>query len=172
MGNNTGSPMCDVNRDFVDGDFEDASYPAESWSPRGSQVRLNIYHLDDSWADTNVMSQRFGLGGAFHAGIEIHGREWTYGVSGIECGEPRFHKVHVFHESIPLGKTSLPAGDVEALVRDMRSSWSGQDYHLFDNNCTNFADEFSVELVGNRIPPWVGRLPQIASQASALGFNI
>lgn len=166
MGSTAGSPMCSVDHDFLNNNFE------ETWSPRGSQVYLNIYHLDESWSDTNVMSTSIGLGGAFHAGVEIHGREWTYGMSGIECGEPRSHQVHVYHDSICLGETSLTVRDVEALVRGMRSDWHGQDYHLFENNCTTFADAFSVELVGDHIPGWVGRLPQIASQAAALGFNV
>jgi hypothetical protein len=168
MGNGAGSP-CDVNRNILNYQNFDEDEP---YSPRGSCVYLNIYHLDDSWSDTNIMSQKIGLGGAFHAGVEIHGREWTYGKSGIECGEPRCHQVHVYHESICLGETGLTALDVDSVVRRMKSGWSGKDYHIFDYNCTTFADALTVELIGDHIPGWVGRLPQLASQAAALGFNV
>jgi hypothetical protein len=167
MGNNAGSPMCGADRvnSFDDDDFE-------TWSPRGSMVYLNIYHLDDSWSETNKVSNRFGLGGAFHAGIEVHGVEWTFGMNGIYHGEPRSHQVHVYHDSVPLGGTSMSAYEVEALIADMRSAWQGEDYHMFEHNCCNFADALSQEVVGGSIPQWVGRLPQIAAKATALGLNV
>jgi len=134
----------------------------------GAPVRLNVYHLNDSWRQSNQISnQLFGIGGAFHAGIEVHGFEWSYGDEGVTCSEPRTHQVHVFHESIPLGDTDLSCDDVLFLIEELQVEWRGEDYHLLENNCCNFSDALSQELVGESVPDWVLRFPAIASQAAA-----
>lgn len=136
--------------------------------PQGFPVHLNVYHLNNEWQKSNQISkQLFGLGGAFHAGIEVHGVEWAYGDEGISSNDPRTHEVHVYHESIQLGETDLSADEVVTLVKKMKRDWLGQEYHMLDRNCCNFADVFSQELVGEPIPSWVTRFPHIASQAAA-----
>lgn len=135
---------------------------------KGAVVRLNVYHLNDSWCQSNhVSNQIFGIGGAFHAGIEVHGKEWSYGNEGITCSEPQSHQVHVFHESIPLGETDVTLDDVLWLIEELQIEWRGEDYNMLENNCCNFSDALSQELVGESIPAWVLRFPAIASQAAA-----
>jgi len=139
----------------------------QDWCPRGSQVVLNIYHLNSDWSNANHVSKElFGVGGAFHAAIEVYGNEWSYGGDGISCNEPRSHPVHVYHESILLGETTLTAQQVRRLVTCMGRKWFGQDYNLLENNCCNFADSLSLKLVGDHIPAWVMRFPQLASRAA------
>jgi hypothetical protein len=141
---------------------------SQDWIPFGRQVFLNIYHLDNNWTDANhVSKQVFGLGGAFHAGIEVHGCEWSYGGEGISCGEPRSHHVHVYNESIPLGESNLTVQRVHNLVANMASRWRGDDYNMLEKNCCNFADALSLQLVGYHVPQWVMRFPQLASKAAA-----
>jgi hypothetical protein len=191
MGNNAGLPQCTVNNEcFVD--VVDAGEPrtpcngcngrgvisdletilvqreeTQDWFPGGSQVLLNIYHLDSNWSGANHVSKElFGVGGAFHAAIEVYGNEWSYGAEGISCSEPRSHQVHVYHESILLGETTLTAQQVRRLVTCMGSKWLGQDYNLLENNCCNFADTLSMKLVGDHVPGWVMRFPQLASKAA------
>jgi hypothetical protein len=139
----------------------------------GEDVRLNIYHLDDTWTDSNhVSKQVFGLGGAFHVGIEFAGREWTYGTAGVSCGAPRCHPVHVFHDSIVLGQTSVSPRQMQALVARMATMWHGEDYHMLEKNCCSFADALSLSLVGEHLPQWVSRFPQLASEAARHLDNI
>lgn len=146
----------------------DSSDRLANYEAKGALVRLNVYHLNDSWCQSNqISSQFFGIGGAFHAGIEVHGLEWSYGDEGITCSEPRFHQVHVFHESIPMGETDLSNDEVIRLIDDLQDEWLGEDYNMLENNCCNFSDALSQELVGEPIPAWVLRFPAIASEAAA-----
>jgi hypothetical protein len=137
-------------------------------SSLGSPVTLNVYHLNDGWEQSNKISTNiFGIGGAFHAGVEVHGLEWTFGCEeGISCGLPRSQEVHVYHESILLGETPLSAQEVQQVIQEMRQSWIKQDYEMLENNCCNFAEALSQELVGEPIPAWVARFPTMISQAA------
>lgn len=180
MGNNVVPPVCDGENYQTDdlvlapciehsvlGHLETIP-TARGALCREQDVLLNIYHLDDNWKDANhVSKQLFGLGGAFHVGIEVAGREWTYGVAGITCAQPRSHQVHVYHESILLGETSLSPKQVQALIARMGRQWLGEDYNMLDKNCCSFADALSLSLVGDHIPQWVTRFPHLASKAAA-----
>jgi hypothetical protein len=175
MGNNQciGDTGCINNVEVVGENIFMGREDTQAWLPCGPQVYLNIYHLDSNWTDANhVSKQVFGLGGAFHAGIEVHGCEWSYGREGISCGEPRSHHVHVYHESIVLGETNLSLQHMHNLVRNMASTWRGDDYNMLGKNCCNFADTLSLQLVGDHIPQWVMRFPQLASKAAAHLDNI
>jgi len=144
-------------------------------------VYLNVYHLSDAWLESNRIFQLAGIGGAFHAGIEVHGQEWsycsdkwTYGhtKSGISCTQPRTHEVHVFHESVLVGETNLSKSAVRELIEDLLTEWPAEDYNLLENNCCNFSDAFSQVLVGEPIPAWVIRFPQIANTIAAHLDNV
>jgi len=135
---------------------------------QGVCVHLNVYHLNDNWQQSNQISkQLLGIGGAFHAGIEVHGVEWTYGGEGISCGDPRSHEVHVYHESILLGETNLSVMEVSDLINELGTEWQGDDHHMLEKNCCNFSDTLGHMLTGESIPEWVVRFPHIASQAAA-----
>jgi len=134
----------------------------------GCQVFLNVYHLNDDWKQANTVSKQvFGIGGAFHAGIEVHGLEWSYGGDGISCGPSRTHQVHVYHESILLGETTLSMEDVQIVIQLLGRQWIGEEYDLFEHNCCNFSDALSWELVSDSIPNWVTRFPKMAARAAA-----
>jgi len=137
---------------------------------RGSiPVILNVYHLNEVWQQVNdkVSKGFFGIGGAFHAGIEVHGVEWSYGSDGILRGEPRTQEVHVFHRSIPIGLTDKSPEEVAILIQAMQSAWMPEDYDILDHNCCNFSDALCRELTDDPIPDWVLRFPQIAARAAA-----
>lgn len=140
----------------------------------GTPVYLNVYHLNDQWVKSNTLSKQvFGIGGAFHAGIEVHGVEWTYGSEfGISQAQPRSHDVHIYHESILLGETYLSETEVQNLVLTMQKIWVANDYDMLEHNCANFSDALSWELVGEPIPRWVTRFPSIAAQAAAHLDNV
>lgn len=181
MGNAQGLPVCgapdDTNGDFLIVTpctpdsvwFASEIIPREDTQhfPQGSLVYLNVYHLSDDWLHSNqVSNQIFGIGGAFHAGIEVHGVEWTYGDEGISCNDPRTHQVHVYHESILLGETPWSANQVVDHVKRLQRFWQGEEYDVLEKNCCNFSDSLSQELVGEHIPAWVTRFPHIASKAA------
>lgn len=131
-------------------------------------VYLNVYHLDTTWQRTNKVSgQVLGIGGAYHAGVEVYGIEWTFGADGVDFGSPRSHPRHIYQESILMGETSFLPGDVEKIIERMSVEWRGDDYELLEHNCCSFADALCEELVGESIPSWVDRFPILASAAAA-----
>eukprot|EP00971_Amphidinium_carterae_P126646 2509059-Amphidinium_carterae.1 len=60
--------------------------------------------------------------GAFHAAVEIHGKEWSFGAtpdnrSGIFSCPPRACSAHSFREAIPMGEVALSEEAVKAVSR-------------------------------------------------------
>lgn len=134
-----------------------------------SPVLLNVYDLNEDWLRANnLFGDVLKIGGAFHAGVEIHGREWSFGQNGITYILPRSHEVHVFRQSIVMGVTSWSLHQVASLIeRDFTNLWTGPQYDIFRRNCCSFADALCLALTGRGIPPWVDRFPKIASVASS-----
>jgi len=185
MGNHPGFDGCKqgcANVEPLDGDLVVGSYVHDTTlaeyvecilTGAGVPVHLNVYHLNDAWRQSNhISNQLFGIGGAFHVGIQVHCLEWSYGGDGIECMEPRTQQVHVFHQSLLLGETDVSYDEVESLIEGLQSEWPGDEYDMLENNCCNFSEAFSQVLVGGSIPAWVLRFPQIASQAAAHLDNV
>ena len=64
---------------------------------------------------------------AFHGGVEVFGREWSFGVDGVQKGSPRWHDFHVYRETIRMGKTNLdPEGVVRLITEIMMPSGEGK----------------------------------------------
>lgn len=132
------------------------------------EVFLNIYDLNHDWIPINhTLSDIFRVGGAFHAAVEVHGKEWSYGMEGVRCAEPRRHDVHVYRQTLFIGVTSKREGDVcDFMERVMVAEWDGDDYDIVSHNCCNFADALLLRLTGYALPPWVNRLARIADCAN------
>ncbi|CAK9022893.1 Deubiquitinase DESI2 (Desumoylating isopeptidase 2) (DeSI-2) (PPPDE peptidase domain-containing protein 1) (Protein FAM152A) [Durusdinium trenchii] len=164
---------------FVEDHFQDASclrqashcfkevyiaHPAEVFS--GSQVLLHVYELFEFVRVNKILaSELLPLGGALHAGVEVYGREWSYGGSsgsgtGIVCEVPRTNRKHRYRESIPLGYTRLTKAEVALVLGDLVEVWRGEDYHWLNNNCLSFANAFCRKLGVGGIPAWIDRLPR------------
>ncbi|CAE7340894.1 unnamed protein product [Symbiodinium sp. CCMP2592] len=144
-----------------------------------------IYDLNDEWLQSNQISADIlNIGGtgistgvrgaflrhltsAFHAGVEVHGKEWSFGQDGIDCQEPRTHDVHVYRMSIAMGRTSQAEAEVVRFMDlAMRSQWHGCDYDMLERNCCSFAEVVCMHLVGRNLPGWVTRFPRLACTAS------
>jgi len=140
-------------RNFADDEFEFAD---------DSAVLLNIYDLNEEWLiSNNILQEVLDLGGAFHAGVEVYGREWTFGSTGVFDNRPRSHDVHVYRQTIVIGYTNYSPEEVEAILEDEYfARWAGTSYDLFSKNCCSFARALCKRLTGNSIPKWVDRLPR------------
>jgi hypothetical protein len=139
----------------------------------GMPVFLNIYHLSESWKQTNrIASELLGFGGAFHAAIEVFGDEYSYGCEGVRRGIPRCDPEHVYHRSILMGETDYTHEELQDLIKELEREWPGDDYDMFRRNCCNFSSFLSEELVDVPIPAWVNRLAQIASNSEILNGDI
>mmetsp|Transcript_11202 Transcript_11202/g.21093 ORF Transcript_11202/g.21093 Transcript_11202/m.21093 type:complete len:231 (+) Transcript_11202:80-772(+) len=156
--------------DVVDEDEHDTTtlVSRESTATAYEPVFLNVYHLSEGWLKANNISKQIlGLGGAFHAGVEVHGTEFTFGMEGVHRHEPRKSDRHVFGESVFMGETDMSAREVAQLVGDLSLQWTGDRYDVLDNNCCDFCDTLSRSLVGASLPYWVSNFSRIASAAAA-----
>lgn len=142
------------------------SFNAATWTqcPNGVPVNLNIYDLNEDLVQPNKLLMNYLHGGVFHAGVEIAGTEWSYGVQGVFKGPPRNHTYHVFRSTIEMGNTPLPQEQLHNVLAEIQVKWSGQDYDLINRNCCAFCDALCEELHVGPIPEWVNSLAESVGQ--------
>lgn len=128
-------------------------------------VTLHIYDLGRSSTVqvVNGVLRALGAGGAFHCGVEVHRREWSYEASGIFCCKPKQCEEHNFHESLLMGETSLSESGVLTVVERLEAQlWTGQYYDTLKHNCCHFCDKLCKGLGVGRIPDSVQDLARKA----------
>lgn len=126
-------------------------------------VTLHVYNVSHSEkvADMNYYIKALGLGGIYHAAVEIHGREYSFGgssqpnVTGIFACAPKRCPMHAYRESIYLGDCDLSPDQVKAILKDMAPQWMARTYNLFNKNCCFFSRDFCIQLGVGDIPHWV-----------------
>eukprot|EP00440_Ansanella_granifera_P025691 gb/GFBE01027898.1/.p1 GENE.gb/GFBE01027898.1/~~gb/GFBE01027898.1/.p1 ORF type:complete len:258 (+),score=25.27 gb/GFBE01027898.1/:1-774(+) len=102
--------------------------------------------------------------GAFHTGVEVYGREWSFGMtlddfsSGITSGIPGKNTDHAFRETLSMGYTRCSPREVGQILEDMKRDWRGTTYNVLSKNCHNFSDAFCARLGVARLPSWVNTL--------------
>lgn len=134
-----------------------------------SEVTLHIY--DVKFHGAGVLNSIFlplKLGGAFHTGIQIHGREWSYGASGAGCGIfgclPKRCHPHKYRESIRLGATATSELDVFNILVKLAPYWGGSTYNVFRKNCNSFCIVLAGALGVDPPPPWIHSLGDGAAE--------
>lgn len=128
-------------------------------------VFLNVFDLASALSIPNSLlcNTVFCTIGAFHAAVEVYGEEWGFYRTpcASACGvcrspRPRNHPVHVYRQSIDLGRTTLKDWEVRYLIRaKLALKWPGGDYELLSRNCIHFCDELLLSLGVRSVPPWV-----------------
>lgn len=58
--------------------------------------------------------------------------------------------------------------DLETIIQSLRPHFKGDDYHVLNKNCNNFANEFLIKLVGKEAPSYVNRMAYVGSYCSCL----
>lgn len=101
--------------------------------------------------------------GAFHTGVEVYGKEWSYGMtfdntSGIISHEPAKNADHTFRETLSMGYTRFSPREVGKILEDLKRDWRGRDYHVLTKNCHHFSEVFCARLGVARLPPWINTL--------------
>jgi len=132
------------------------------------QVFLNVYDLHHS----NDYSYYIGIG-IFHSGVEINGREYSYGgheysYSGVFDIVPRTASGAKFRESISLGHTRLSKTELERIIDDLSDQFTGNSYHPLTRNCNTFSNELCLRVLNRGIPGYVNRLANLGSVMSCL----
>ena len=134
-------------------------------------VRLNVYDvsLNSHITKLNRYLKPLGAGGIFHAAIEIHGQEYSFGGTdnptfagtGVFVCPPKQCPVHRYQESILLGHCELSPTQVRTMIQHhLEPAWLAKDYNLFRKNCCFFAQEFAIQLGVGDLPTWVYSLAQ------------
>merc|ERR1719215_2289159 len=113
-------------------------------------VTLHIYDVVDHTAvvAANKVLRMFGSG-AFHVGIEVFGREWSYGglpagstnsaeMTGVGFNEPRSCSFGRYKESVYLGRTNISEAAFHQIIEVMQKEWPGYAYDVLSFNCCGF----------------------------------
>ena len=62
--------------------------------------------------------------GAFHAGVEVNGVEYSYGYApdrtGVFTCAPKGCKAHVYKDSLDMGATSKSASEIDEIIEEMK----------------------------------------------------
>lgn len=128
-----------------------------------NQVLVNVYEVNGFKHMHKLTAQKEApIGGAMHAGVEVYGREWSYGGgtgsgSGIVCDMPRTNKQHRFRETIVLPQTPLTQPQVVQVIGSLLERWPAEAYHWLHKNCLAFANELCELLKVGHIPAWIDR---------------
>ena len=142
-------------------------------------VTLHVYDvsLNRNVANLNAVSRAMGIGGAFHAALEVYGKEYSFGgsernVVGMFSCRPRRCPMYRYRESIFLGDCDLSPLQVQLIISKMAPEWMAPSYDLLRKNCCSFAKEFAIELGVGSIPEWVYSLANLGAAAEDFSVRV
>lgn len=128
----------------------------------GAPVTLHIYHVTRLGAvqRANGVLGMLGAGGAYHAAVEVYGREWSFGAtedgsSGVFCCQPQGCADHAYLKAEPMGFSKMSEVEVLGLIGRLAKEWQGEDYDLLRCNCCHFSDDLLRQLGLGPAPRWL-----------------
>lgn len=127
------------------------------------RVLVRVYDLGKTMV-TQGLNRTVKSYGAFHSGVEIYGREWSFGMTfdewstGITWNPPGDNPDHKYLETLSMGYTNLSPTQVWQIIEEMKVQWRGHTYHLLTRNCHHFTNAFCQKLGVGSIPPWLNDL--------------
>jgi len=127
------------------------------------RVLVRVYDLGQTFVTRwhNKVSKGYG---AFHTGVEVYGREWSFGMTfddvstGVMWNYPAQNRDHAFRETLSMGYTSLSPEEVDSMLSEMMIEWKGNTYHVLQRNCHNFSNALCEKLGAAPVPAWVNDL--------------
>lgn len=168
-----------LGRSTVDSEVKKAmGRTAMPW--QGTPVKLHIYdvsRLECIRRLNQALAHQLSplkFGGIFHAGVEVNGKEWSFGYSddpeipGVGGTAPRQHEFHRFRQTLILPCTQLSTEEIEKILEKLLEEYPGPDYDLLRRNCCHFADDLSRRLGCGPIPRWVYRLALIGAKIDSM----
>jgi len=140
-------------------------------------IYLHVYDAAPSTA--NKVQYALFQHGVFHASVEVHGKEWSFGAGGgvygrSQPGTDPNYPTHVTR--IYQGSTTLSQQQVMDVVRRLKRTWTGDSYVLLSRNCCHFAEHLLEQIGGQPMPKWVNRAAETAvndsvTTAARTGIN-
>merc|ERR1740121_2729862 len=102
--------------------------------------------------------------GAFHCGVEVHDREWSYEGVGVFCCWPKRWEADAYFESLEMGITMLSEGEVLRVLEKLEAAeWTGPAYDILLHNCCHFSNALLQCLGVASLPDWVTNLAVVAA---------
>ena len=104
------------------------------------KVILNIYDLSPA----NKYLYSVGLG-FYHTGVEINGKEWSFGGSpemqgtGVFDSEPLSLDTETYRASVEMGSISTMS-DFYRILEDVKKEFHANEYNVVKKNCNHFSD--------------------------------
>ncbi|CAM9776904.1 unnamed protein product, partial [Choristocarpus tenellus] len=128
------------------------------------QVIINVYDLHPA----NEYGYSFGLG-AYHSGVEIGGREYTFaGGGGIFDHSPREAPNARFREAVKMGTYQGGTSELNRALDALREEFALHRYNVLSRNCNSFSSALCEQLLGRPGPGWINRLAWMGSWFSCL----
>ncbi|MCJ1478963.1 hypothetical protein MMC13_007647 [Lambiella insularis] len=135
-----------------------------------SPIYINVYDLiPPSTLSTILWPLGLSL---LHTGLVLLDREYAYGATTSQ--DPSQFQTGIFHTpplTLPPGGTHrlthlqgftyLSRNEIEQLLRDASSKFSGERYNLLTNNCNHFTNHMCRVLTGQDVPSWVNRAARV-----------
>jgi hypothetical protein len=116
--------------------------------------------------------------GVYHAGVEILGQEYSFGMDPTGKGDPEKDGVFVvrprtavgsFKEQVPLGNTNAKTkADVNAVLDSIRPRWKAATYNILNHNCCYFSLDFAKALSAAFEKPF----PHYVCNAASVGDKV
>jgi deubiquitinase DESI2 len=130
-----------------------------------TKVLLNLYDLSPA----NDYLFQIGLG-LHHSGLEIAGREYSYGSggSGIFEHAPKDAPGARFRCQMDLGSYDGGMNELNRALDDLRThgGFGPDGYNLLRKNCNHFCNALSWKLLKTPIPAHVNRLAELGNCCS------
>eukprot|EP00403_Amphidinium_massartii_P030097 CAMPEP_0178397488 /NCGR_PEP_ID=MMETSP0689_2-20121128/14273_1 /TAXON_ID=160604 /ORGANISM="Amphidinium massartii, Strain CS-259" /LENGTH=270 /DNA_ID=CAMNT_0020018201 /DNA_START=145 /DNA_END=954 /DNA_ORIENTATION=+ len=130
------------------------------------QVSVRVYDLGKTFMTRGVLNSVAKSYGAFHSGIEVYGREWSFGMTfnewstGVTWNPPGLNADHTFRETIAMGFTTYSPEKVWKILEELKKEWLGCTYHILTRNCHHFSDTLLRRLGCKGLPPWLNDLAE------------
>mmetsp|Transcript_33071 Transcript_33071/g.29309 ORF Transcript_33071/g.29309 Transcript_33071/m.29309 type:complete len:186 (-) Transcript_33071:34-591(-) len=132
------------------------------------KIMLNVYDLSPA----NKYLYSIGLG-FYHTGIEINGKEYSFGGSpemagtGIFDNEPLSLDPETFRTSLEMG-TIRSMSDFYRVLEELKMDFQAKDYNVVRKNCNHFSEQLSRKLLDRGIPGYINRMAKMGSVCSCL----
>lgn len=122
-------------------------------------VTVHIYDVGTSGQVQTLNRWLRVLGtGAFHCGVEVHGKEYSFSTSGVFWCLPKCCRHHTYAESMQMGRTLMSPERLRELIKKLEAEWTADQYDLLKRNCCHFCAKLCTLLGVKPMPPWVTNL--------------
>jgi len=134
----------------------------------GTPIFLHVYHLDSITSKLNQVTVPLLNTGAFHVGVEVYGKEYSFGnsmpgESGIVVSpRAKEHPFHIYMKTVYRGFAPISEAEWIKLLKTLARKMRKTQYNILMNNCVTFADELCASLDVRGIPSWIINLKEPA----------